>query len=129
MGAAELKVALKILAQDLAPARCKASLQSKKNTFLVSVKRRGAVVAAGILQVDHVWKRVNIEMFGVDEAWRGKGLASLMVYLVEFQMAHYAKYDLFVCAADSALPFWRNSKYCFCLAHPQILEQHEIADE
>ena len=87
------------------------------------------MIGCSILHVDNVWNRVNIEMFAIDENWRGNGFASLMVYLIQFKMMHFPKHDLFVCAALSAVPFWRNKKYRFVIAHKNILEQHEVADE
>ena len=126
----DIKAAMKILSQDLVSTRAKASVQTQKNSFLVYIKTRsGELIGCGILHLDHIWKRVNIEMFAVDIRWRGNGFASMMVYLIQYKMVHFPKYDLFVCAALDAVPFWSNPKYSFCFAHKNILEEHEIADE
>jgi len=126
----DIKAAMKILSQDLVSMRAKASVQTQKDSYLVYTKTRsGELIGCAILHIDHIWKRVNIEMFAVDTEWRGNGFASMMVHLVQCQMLHFVKYDLFVCAALDAVPFWSNTKYAFCFAHKNILEEHEIADE
>eukprot|EP01083_Nonionella_stella_P144035 448901_1 len=128
--ATDVKAAIKILSQELVSGRAKASIQTQKNSFLVYIKtRKGTLIGCSILHIDHVWKRVNIEMFAVDQNWRGNGFASCMVFLIQYRMLYLAKYDLFVCAAKSAVPFWSNAKYKFVYAHKGILEQHEVADE
>eukprot|EP00484_Ammonia_sp_Unknown_P026642 CAMPEP_0197032786 /NCGR_PEP_ID=MMETSP1384-20130603/11367_1 /TAXON_ID=29189 /ORGANISM="Ammonia sp." /LENGTH=350 /DNA_ID=CAMNT_0042462491 /DNA_START=263 /DNA_END=1315 /DNA_ORIENTATION=- len=126
----DVKAALKILSQDLVSTRAKASIETAKNSFLVFIKtRKQQMIACSIVHIDHTLKRVNIDMFAVDDGWRGNGFASLMVYLIQWRMYKYDRYDLFVCAANSAVPFWSNAKYKFCMADKGILEQHEIADE
>lgn len=126
----DVKAALKILSQDLVSTRAKASIETAKNSFLVYIKtRKQQMIACSIVHIDHTLKRVNIDMFAVDDGWRGNGFASLMVYLIQWRMYKYDRYDLFVCAANSAVPFWSNAKYKFCMADKGILEQHEIADE
>jgi len=126
----DLKAAMKILSQDLVSTRAKASVQTQKNSFLVYIKTASdELIGCGIVHVDHVWKRVNIEMFAVDVRWRGNGFASMMVFLIQYKMSHLSKYDLLVCAALDAVPFWMNKKFQFQFAHKDILEEHEIADE
>jgi len=128
--AKDLKQAISVLSQDLVSVRAKASLQTQKGSFLVYIKTAGGqLVGCSIVHIDSVWKRVNIEMFAVDAQWRGNGFASMMVFLIQFKMDVFAKYDLFVCAATDALPFWSNPKYCFCFAQKDRLEEHEISDE
>lgn len=126
----DLKSAIKILCQELVSGRAKASLQTQKNSYLVYIKNRKLkMIACSILHIDNIWNRVNIDMFAVDEYWRGNGFASMMVYLIQYRMIYYNKYDLFVCAANDAVPFWSNKKYNFLMAHKGILEQHELEDE
>ena len=126
----DVKAAIKILSQELVSTRAKASIQTHKNTFLLYIKtRKDKMIGCSIVHVDNVLKRVNIEMFAVDESWRGNGFASMMVYLIQYRMINWTGYDLFVCAADSAVPFWSNKKYNFVHAHKSLLEQHEVEDE
>eukprot|EP01083_Nonionella_stella_P268881 909259_1 len=126
----DLQSAIKILSQELVSGRAKASIQTQKNAYLVYIKtNKNKLIGCGILHIDHVWKRVNIEMFAIDIGYRGNGFASMMVYLIQYRMIYYNKYDLFVCAANDAVPFWLNKKYNFLYAHKGILEQHEVEDE
>lgn len=126
----DVKDAIKILSQELVSTRAKASIQTQKNSFLVYIKtRKDKMIGCSIVHVDSTLKRVNIEMFAVDEQWRGNGFASMMVYLIQYKMINYYGYDLFVCAATSAVPFWSNKKYNFVQAAKSLLEQHEIEDE
>lgn len=126
----DVKAAIKILSQELVSTRAKASIHTHKNTFLLYIKtRKDKMIGCAIVHVDNVLKRVNIEMFAVDESWRGNGFASMMVHLIQYRMINWSGYELFVCAADSAVPFWSNKKYNFVLAHKSLLEQHEVEDE
>eukprot|EP00486_Rosalina_sp_Unknown_P002512 CAMPEP_0201567450 /NCGR_PEP_ID=MMETSP0190_2-20130828/7950_1 /ASSEMBLY_ACC=CAM_ASM_000263 /TAXON_ID=37353 /ORGANISM="Rosalina sp." /LENGTH=224 /DNA_ID=CAMNT_0047987463 /DNA_START=429 /DNA_END=1100 /DNA_ORIENTATION=+ len=86
----DVKAAIKILSQELVSTRAKASIQTHKNTFLLYIKtRKDKMIGCAIVHVDNPLKRVNIEMFAVDESWRGNGFASMMVYLIQYRMINW----------------------------------------
>mmetsp|Transcript_37315 Transcript_37315/g.46089 ORF Transcript_37315/g.46089 Transcript_37315/m.46089 type:complete len:253 (+) Transcript_37315:54-812(+) len=125
----EIKQCIAVLSQSLTNVRAKASLQTDKNCYLIILKKDENVVGCGIFHCDNILLRVNIEMFAIDINYRGHGLSSIMIYLLQSRMKYYNSHDLFVCAALDAVPFWLNIKYGFVITKPALLEQHEILSE
>lgn len=127
----ELKSSVKILSQNLSSEWSKRScIQSLKNKILVYLKtEKNELIGCGILKINHSWKRVMIDMFAVDKKWRGNGYASIMIYFIQYKMNKLIGYDLFVCAADCAVPFWSKKKYNFKFADKSMLQEADLWDE
>jgi len=130
----ELKPIIDLLSKDLRKLRIKLVLQTQNKIYIIWIRNnQNKIVSAAIIIIDDPCKRVNIEMLATDKKYRGKGLAEIIVRLIQYKMYQLPHdYLLFVTAAKDAIPFWSKEKFQFRepeLCYQRNLKSFELVEE